>query len=262
MRGIGLHYPRTPCQLCDTNTDPEACPGECNRAWISAEKVAFDEAKSRRPRLELINHGIPMTPAEPVWCRPCQEHIAEVIAGLPDQCRDLTPGPLNTGRDTNTGTHQVSVIPPTPSPAWDQADEIIRWAVNTEDQLRAHIGDFGRGPRPWRDLGSAVSYLTLHATPLLSCPDAVTIGFDATRLSRHLTQVTGQDRLIHRLPGACLICKQSTLQRKDGDDLVRCRSCGGTWAWEYYEFMAKAMVYGESIRCEDAARRLAAAIRK
>jgi len=131
-------------------------------------------------------------------------------------------------------------VPPSPSPAWDQADEIIRWAVNTEDQLRARIGDMGRGPRPWRTLSAAVWFLTAHATPLLSSPDAVSIGFDALRMSRRLEQVTGTDRLIHRLPGACMVCKRKGLQREDGKELVKCRACGATWHWDYYQLLARA----------------------
>ena len=131
-------------------------------------------------------------------------------------------------------------------PAWDQADEIIRWAVNTEDNLRAHINDLGRGPRPWRTLTAAVWYLTSHTTALLSCPDAVTIGFEALRMARRLTQVTGTDRLIHRLPGACMICDRKSLQREDGKELVKCKACGATWHWDYYQLLAKA--YAEQAR--------------
>jgi len=233
-----------PCPLCDANhpdTDPEACPGDCNRAWHAAEKLSFDEAKRRRPDPGLVNHGVPMIPAAPVWCRECQQHITQTIAGFPDLCAGLTPGDLNTGRDVQVGPRVAAVVPPTNSPAWDQADEIIRWAVNTEDQLRARIGDMGRGPRPWRTLGSAVSYLTLHATPLLCSPDAVAIGFDALRMSRRLEQVTGTDRVIHRLPGACMVCDRRSLQRKDGEDLVKCKACGATWYEDYYQFLVKAL---------------------
>jgi len=170
-------------------SDVDACPGECNRAWVAAERAAFDEmawvkVKRIRPDFSVLNHGVPMVPAAPVWCRECQTSITQTIAGFPDLCATLTPGELNTGRDVQVGPRVAAIVPPTNSPAWDQADEIIRWAVNTEDTLRARIGDLGRGPRPWRTLSSAVWYLTAHATPLLCSPDAVAIGFDALRMSR------------------------------------------------------------------------------
>lgn len=238
--------------------DSDPCPGSCNDIWVAAERVAFNEQARARgeprpprpehqikpgccppPQPEPATHGVPMIPAEPVWCRPCQEHITATIAGFPAQCGPLTPGPLNTPRDTPGGRPSAGVSPPSPSPAWDQADEIIRWAVNAEDQLRAHIGDHQFGQRPWRTLSSAVTYLTGHATALLSCPDAVAIGFDALRLAARLTQVTGSDRLIHRLPGTCMLCERRSLQRKDGDDLVKCRACGASWDWGHYQFLAK-----------------------
>jgi len=217
-----------------TYPDADPCPGlDCNRAWIAAERAGFDNPA-------LAAHGVPMVEAAPVWCRECQQHITTTIAGFPDLCATLTPGDLNTGRDVNTGPHTTAIVPPTNSPAWDQADEIIRWAVNTEDQLRARIGDLGRGPRPWRTLSSAVWYLTAHATPLLSSPDAVSIGFDVLRMHRRLVQVTGTDRLIHRLPGECLVCDRKSLQREDGKELVKCKACGATWYWDQYSFLAKA----------------------
>lgn len=223
--------------------DVDPCPGDCNDGWIAAERTAFEKAKkapSLRARRELLDHGVPMVAAAPVWCRPCQEHIAETIAGLPSLCVTLMPGALNTGRTADGGSHPAAVIPPSPSPAWDQADEIIRWAVNTEDMLRHRIGDPGRGPRPWRALSSACYYLVEHVTPLLSCPDAVAIGFDVLRMSRRLTKVTGADRVVHRLPGECMACGRKGLQRKDGDDLVKCRACGACWDFEYYQFLAHA----------------------
>jgi len=231
-----------PCGEDHPSDDTDACPGDCNRAWIAAERAAFEEAKRRRPDPGLLNHGVPMVEAAPVWCRQCQQDIITTIGGFPDLCAGLTPGDLNTGRDVNTGPHTTAVVPPTNSPAWDQADEIIRWAVNTEDQLRARIGDPGRGgQRPWRDLGSAIYYLVEHATPLLCGPDAVSIGFDVLRMSRRLQLVTGTDKLVHRLPGACMVCDRRSLQRSDGDDLVKCRACGATWFEDYYQFLVRSL---------------------
>jgi ribosomal protein L37AE/L43A len=230
-----------PCGEDHPSDDVDACPGDCNRAWVAAEHAGWFEAQQPHPRLRFINHGVPMIPAAPVWCRECQQHITTTIGGFPDLCAGLTPGDLNTGRDVQVGPRVAAVVPPTNSPAWDQADEIIRWAVNLEDDLRARIGDLGRGPRPWRTLSSAVWYLTSHATPLLSCPDAVSIGFDALRMSRRLQLVTGSDRLVHRLPGACMVCDRKSLQRTDGDDLVKCRACGATWFEDYYLFLVRAL---------------------
>jgi len=244
VRIVIIHCPL--CGAVHPSEPVDACPGDCNRAWIAAEKAGFDEGKKRRPDLSLVNHGVPMVEAAPVWCRECQTAITTTISDFPKLCAGLTPGALNTGRDVQVGPRVAAIVPPTNSPAWDQADEIIRWAVNTEDQLRARIGDLGRGPRPWRTLSSAVWYLTSHATPLLSSPDAVAIGFDVLRMSRRLTQVTGMDRVVHKVPGECMVCDRRSLQRSDGDDLVKCKACGACWDFEYYQFLAHA--HAEAVR--------------
>jgi ribosomal protein L37AE/L43A len=138
------------------------------------------------------------------------------------------------------------VHPPTNSPGWDTADELIRWAIHLEDELRARLGHDDRTRAKRRDLGSAVRYLATYSTALLSGLDAEKVGRQIMGRKRDLEQRTGRDRLIHRLPGTCLVCDRKGLQRRDGGDLVRCRSCGATWAWEQYELLARA--YADDVR--------------
>jgi len=71
-------------------TTSTPAPATATAAWVAAERIAFDEAKSRRPRVELINHGVPMIPAAPVWCRECQTAITDTIGKFPDLCAGLT----------------------------------------------------------------------------------------------------------------------------------------------------------------------------
>lgn len=280
------------------------CPGQCNREFRAAEQAAQDELtaaglEDREPNQQLLNHAVVFHPAQPAWCRDvthvegnqvvvdhpgCTERITADLTKLTDLATDLAPGPLNTPRDVNASSStSSSIAPPTASPGWDTADELIRWALQLEDDLRERLGHphavqplelhikvkvprpfpSTKG-RPWvlpvwegqtvpvmrvpppRTLQGAIRYLTAYSTALLSGPDAEKIGRAIMRRKRQLEQGVGQDRLVHRLPGACMVCDRKGLQRKDGGDLVKCRFCGATWAWEHYELLAKA--YADDVR--------------
>lgn len=259
--------PDQPERPTDRHADTP-CPGSCNREFRKAEET--------NPRHDVVMH-----PGRPVWCRSCADRITGDLAAIRDLAANLAPGALNTPRDIRAddrgmGSSSGMVHPPTNSPAWDEADELIRWALTLEDELRGRLGQPRADERlvlhakvrvwrppllhpvwegrtvpvtsapPQRTLAAAIRYLTAYATALLSGDDAETIGRQVMRRKRQLEEGTGADRLVHRLPGLCMVCDRKGLQRQDGGELVKCRHCGATWAWEHYERLSKA--YADDVR--------------
>ncbi|GGL27571.1 hypothetical protein H9L10_03620 [Phycicoccus endophyticus] len=222
------------------------------------------------PDRALTEHDTPFHPGRPVWCvdvpafndrgelldrlahRGCTSSILTKLRDLPDLASALTPGALNTPRDadidhgsTSHGGARSLAHAPSPSPGWDTADEIIRWALHLEDYLRHRLED-PAPPHPYRTLAEAVAYLHRHGTALLATPDAARIGRDILDTHRRLERLVGQDRLTHRIPEPCPRCKRKGLRRRDGSELVRCIYCPAVWDWEHLPHLAR--VYADSIR--------------
>jgi ribosomal protein L37AE/L43A len=207
-----------------------------------------------------------MHPGRPVWCVDvthvernrvvvyhygCTENILRDLRAISDLAANLAPGALNTPRDIRADDRGLGssgmVHPPTNSPAWDTADELIRWALALEGAVRTRLGHETTSHRQWHTLNDAIGYLLTYPTALLADPrTAEAIGNGIRRRKRALEQNTGRDRLIHRLPGTCMVCDRKGLQRPDGGELVKCRHCGATWAWESYERLSKA--YAQDVR--------------
>lgn len=260
----------------------EPCPGRCNRDFRAAENAALDAHAAAlahhnahddtqpcdpecRPDPNLIRHDVPFHPGRPYWCvdvehvdprthtviidhHGCTTLIRDNLTNLLDLATGLAPGRLNTGATINDHIRVTRAAPPSPSPAWDEADDLIRWAVQLEDEIRDELGHpqavavhavrDGR-THELRHLAPALAYLGAHVTALLSRDDAVTIGRQIMAWHRRLEHRVGRDRLIHRLPGVCHLCGRKGLQRADGGELVKCRHCGAAWAWEQHELLAK-----------------------
>jgi hypothetical protein len=198
----------------------------------------------------------------------CTERIEAALRAIPELAAMLTPGPLNTPRDVaDLGGSGRGIDPPTNSPAWDDVEAVIRWAVALEDEIReryghprggalraltVHVHDrrvaIGLKSMP-RLLGDAVAYLAREFDRIMHDPDlAVTVGQQIMSRRRSLEQDTGTARLVHRLPGICMVCKRKGLRRADGTELVKCPSCGACWDWEHYRLLARG--YGVMVRGE------------
>jgi hypothetical protein len=296
---------------------PHPCPGQCNREWRQAEIIADTERHRAgehqppdpraTPRRELTDHPHTPQPGRPYWCVTvprydltgapmsgppdhygCADRIEADLRAIPELAAMLTPGKLNTPRDVaDLGGSGRGIDPPTNSPAWDDVEGVIRWAVALEDQVRERYGHppatvtrtltmpvYERGwwvppvPRPggpyrWlvrrvtipqrvvmpRLLGDAVAYLAREFDRIMRDPDlAVTVGQQIMSRRRSLEQDTGTARLVHRLPGICMVCKRKGLRRADGTELVKCPSCGACWDWEHYRLLARG--YGVMVRGE------------
>lgn len=201
------------------------CPGRCN------------EGRRRAVEAGRPVHGDPVE-GQPVWCRPCQSRILSAIESLPG----LAAGIFQLGHRTgevarvggyDTGRTATKVHAPTISPAWEAIDEIVSWAVDQERWLRSDL--YGGAPRPrWHGgsteqaadaLNGAVTFLLNHSTPLLCSEWAHELGV-VTTLARRAERASGLDSYVERLTQLCLACKKPRLIRRDGSDVVRCRSCG------------------------------------
>ena len=207
-------------------------------------------------------------PGQPIWCRPCQDHIITTLNRLTPHLLDLagrTDGRINrTGSlaDSDPVHAHQHPAPASPSPAWDSIDRAIHAILRIEDVIRdvAAQPDAERlAPRTSRYHGLAggtaqrlaafnasVAWLTEYRTALLAHPDAYQHGTRILHLHRDLERVTGQDRLIHRLPVPCPKCDYLSLVREDGDDKIRCtwRECRLVWAEDQYRWFTRVAADG------------------
>ena len=249
------HGDRAPVTDLKVPSSDDPCPGPCNREFRAAE-LEHGEG----------NHDVVFHPGRPVWCvdvthvegrhvvvdhHGCTENILRDLRAIPDLAANLTPGTLNTPRDIRADDRGMGssgmVHPPTNSPAWDTADELIRWALSLEGLVRARLGHEPTSHQKWHTLNDAIRYLLTYPTALLADPaTAERVGRSIRSKKRALEQNTGRDRLIHRLPGTCMACDRKGLQRADGGELVQCRHCGASWAWDAYERLSKA--YADDVR--------------
>lgn len=212
-----------------------ACPGDCNREW----RAGVD--------------GVSPVDGAPTWCYSCSERLRDDMARMPELASRLVPG--RTARrargETGDGGARALSHSPSLSPAWDDADALIRWAVALEDRLAAQVGFTphgkplsGGGQR--RSLGTAVATVVSWWSVVMAWPDADRVGAEIRGWCRRLTVATGSDRLVHRIPGRCTVCDRAgMLRRRDGDELVQCGACGASWNWERYQIMVRAIVEHE-----------------
>lgn len=246
-----------------------ACPGQCNFAWRQAKKRAAEAiAKGGRPR----PHDLQPVPGAPVWCRNCQTTIVDAVSTLPGLAADLAamPGGQLLAAETQ-GRFATRAGSPSGSPAWDAADEIVRWACDREAELRDHlghrhppqppvrvhlvdaagldpdlVGPVLHDPARRRRLVDAVAYLRTWSTAWLSTDYAVQDGRQALQLARRGQHTTGQDRLVHHLPLPCLRCDAKALRREDGSETCYCKNCDARWTEGDYQRLAHA--YAESFK--------------
>ena len=264
------------------------CPGPCNSAFRRAENQALVEVARAQSHHALhgdqpcdadcatdpriINHDVPFHPGKPIWCvdvhafndrgemldhlahHGCAERIVDQLGELPELALALAPGRLPTPSSgdidaaaNSGGGARALAHAPSLSPAWDTADLLIRWLVRVEDWLRARVGD-EPAPTAYRTMTQAAAYLAARPGALLASEHAERIGRDVQRAHRRLEGLVGHDRLVHRLVEPCPNCGRKGLRRKDGDELVKCRTCGAVWDWDHFEWLARAYAQNERQR--------------
>lgn len=185
-------------------------------------------------------------------CTRCTERTRNALNAIPELAAlaaartDGRLSPLNSDTDaTRRGTQAHA---PSPSPAWDAAEEVVQWAHLTAlacaDENR-HVGPFRYrlDGVPAKNLTALIGYivnnLAWYATDI-----PTDIYDEATGYQRTLERLTGQDRLVHRIKVPCPSCNRRTLIREDGSDRVNCRNrdCGRIWREGEFDWMAHVAV--------------------
>ncbi len=215
---------------------------------------------------------------QPVWCVGCGVDITARVARFPadvELIRGRRDGRVMTGAPVarpRGGGYDAPASTGSPSPAWDLADEVMRWVRHLEVRLRQHLGD--PPPRPGVSLTGAVAYLRhrrsallcwdtrLHTTTPASASadhdpwapgdvgdlgmaEAEVVGRAVRGLSARLERAAGVDRLTHRLTPPCPACARRTLVRDDGRDEVWCTTCRRAWPEEHYRVLVRLIVAEE-----------------
>lgn len=256
------------------------CPGQCNRAWVAAEEAATTErataaAERRLPDRAITDHGRTPRMGHPVWCvdeeahdpegKPtghlthtgCTTRIRRDLERIPDLAAYLTPGRVPTPRDTvvddgrGGGNARSAATFPSLSPAWDTADEVIRWGCTMADTLATRVGDNRPAFTRLDNLPvstkvtvvGAITYIANRFPQLMESPEAEPAGRAIRARARTLERMVGADTLTHHIAGECPVCKRrGRLYRKDGDDFVRCGGCAAIWDWDHFQLLVRIVL--------------------
>lgn len=221
------------CLYRGRHADGCACTDEC------ADHT--DHCRGCLPRLAVIGR----------LCQRCLDNTSDALARLPEQAVQAAAridGRLNLpSRPTADGIHPNAVHPPSPSPAWDTADDAITWAWTWAEAAADYLHD--SGPMKYTTAGLPARILTVTSgylrVNLERLADWYCIGdlvSETGTLARRLEKLSGRDELTHRLKGArCPSCDGQTLIRHDGAGKVECRNhdCLRVWTEAEYAHLAR-----------------------
>lgn len=185
-------------------------------------------------------------------CTRCLNRTRDALNALPElavHAAARTDGKLSPQHTETDATRRGTLAhAPSPSPAWDTAEEVVQWAYLTARACaddNHHTGPFRyrHDGVPAKNLTQLIRYITANLDWYAQdIPED--IHDEATTWQRTLTRLTGQDRLTHRLKVPCPTCNQRTLVREDGDGHVECRNrdCGRIWREGEFDWMAHVAV--------------------
>lgn len=185
-------------------------------------------------------------------CARCLNQTRDALNAIPELVALVaarTDGRLSIARQetdaTRRGTHAHA---PSPSPAWDAAEEMCQWALFlalacADDNRHTGPFKFRTDGVPARNITTYLRYvvnnLEFYATDIPK-----DIYSEATGYRRNLERLTGTDNLVHRVKTPCPSCDQRTLIREDGSGEVTCRNreCGRIWYEGEFDWMAHVAV--------------------
>lgn len=185
------------------------------------------------------------------YCWRCTNKFRDALnelCGLTQYLKALPEGKLaaRNGDRSTSDRRATKVDQMSPSPAYDELDEVeawvFSWALNLADDLH-QVGPFRYrkdGIPDTTKVDVHTNYLTSHITEVLSADWHEDIYGEALKLRRRLELVTGQDQLVHRINEPCPTCDRRTLTREDGADKVICRNhdCNRVWTEAEYARLA------------------------
>jgi hypothetical protein len=214
----------------------DPCPGPCNAAWRANS--------DGDPRL-----------GDPVWCRTDTARIRRSLAEL-DELPALQ-ALFADGHHAQTRDPARGGDPPSPSPAADDALELLKMLTGWEDAYRDwHNTEHPAYPwltRPRRgvlatELTSTVAWLNWHLDGILASPLAADFGAEILQWHREFKNKTRAGTGMHLGLVPCAHCKLRLLAWADGDDHLRCGNCGRWMSMDDYH----AELAGAARQLEDA----------
>ena len=202
-----------------------------------------------------LNHCkgcLPATATIGGLCTRCYDETRDALNSIPELVALVarrTDGKLSLLRQETDATRRSTLAhAPSPSPAWDAAEEMCQWmlflALACADENH-HRGPFiyRRDGVPARNLTTLTRYVVANL-PWYAADIPVDIYAEATGYAKNLERMSGTDHLIHRVKAPCPTCDRRTLVREDGSGEVQCknRACGRIWREGEFDWMAHVAV--------------------
>lgn len=181
-------------------------------------------------------------------CGRCITKIRTSLNAIPELVTlvaSRSDGKLSMARQETDATRRGTLAhAPSPSPAWDAAEEMCQWALflalacANENQ---HHGPFvfRNDGVPARNLTTLIRYITTNLE-WYAVDIPKDIYDEATKYQKNLERLSGTDLLVHRVKNPCPSCDQRTLVREDGTGEVTCknRDCARVWYEGEFDWMA------------------------
>lgn len=201
-----------------------ACPGPCNRCWRDTPSRA----------------DLTPVPGDPIWCTGCARGIAARLGELDDLVALLEAevgGQRAAGSDAPVSGSKGR---PSPSPAVDDVDEIVRTLEAWETAYREHRH---LPPPPARTAEHRVmlctAWLQRHLVGVLASDLGPDFGEDIARLHRMARRRTSTDPSKTRKPIPCPRCDTKALWHHDGERHVECAGCGRLLTLDEYDELTR-----------------------
>lgn len=211
-------------------TSEQPCPGPENRryreAWDTYRQALADydplDAETSRPDPPEIQPW----PGAPVWCVDCAERIGLRLAELDELAGILAATADGLRGDGENERVSGSAVPPSPSQAGDDLDEMWGMLSNWETIWRDLNGWLSPPPRGElaRRETACIDWLRRHLKGILVSDVAADFGREILQWHREGEGSAKAGRRTVRKPMRCPSCRFVTLFWTEGEKDVHCRN--------------------------------------